>query len=120
MSRINLLKRYLKKLLELYDRQKQFESYFVDLNSDSVTKQKVTKELCLSLITEVVEALRELNWKMHIKKRKRISKKRLLEELCDIIIFVFDILLIWNFSFKEVVNMLDYKIEKNYKRFIER
>jgi len=72
----------------------------------------IIKDYCLHLIDEVLELLRELNWKMHIPWNKELNREKIIEEIVDIDKFQKNILMILNITEEEFIDMWNKKTQK--------
>lgn len=104
----------------IWNIQKRFTSNFVDFNSLSniSDKERLTKEYFIALIPELAEVLNEINYKQH-KKNKPINRNNLIEELIDTFKYYINILLMWDVSPQEFVDMFKYKSDKVFEEYEE-
>ena len=96
---------------KLYEKQKKFQELF---RSD-ITSQQFRNDMMLALIAEVIEAANETPWKPW-KKHQSFDRKKFLEELADVQIFLINLVLSANANYKEFEKIVKSKINTNFKR----
>lgn len=82
-------------------------------------KQKATKQMILSLMTEVTELLEEINWAPH-KQKKKIIRSNIAEEIIDIFKYLLNVCLIWDISAKEFIKEFYRKTTVVEQKFINK
>jgi dimeric dUTPase (all-alpha-NTP-PPase superfamily) len=94
----------------LWNIQKRFTSNFVDFErlSDQKTRESLTKDYFVALMPELSEVLNEINYKQH-KANKPVDRDKLLEELIDVFKYYLNILLMWDITPREFVEMFKRK-----------
>lgn len=80
-------------------------------------KDERTKHFVLSLLEEVIEALREINRKDHVLEKVVVDEEALKEELVDAFHFFVTICLIWGFSPEDITDSYKMKNLKNWDRY---
>jgi uncharacterized HAD superfamily protein len=104
----------------MWKRQSENNSNWVNLKGLSSTDQeRLTKEYVLAAIDEMVELLREVNYKQHILQRKPLVRTNILEELIDTFKYLLSIALIYDFSPEEFVQKFFDKSDIVDKRWHE-
>jgi len=108
---------------EIWEIQKKFNEEFYKYRGTSMDefsieqKQYWTKEIILSIISETIEVLNSINWKMHRKEEKEVILDNLLEELVDCQKFLLGLFQIWGFSFEDFKQKFKDKSEVVYQRW---
>ncbi len=107
-------------LTRIWDDQRKFNDFFrVPELMDSKQKQSATRDLCLELISEVDELLRETNFKLHRKATGRITRSNLREEWIDIFKYWLSIGQLWGFSVDDFIEEYDRKSQVCLQRFVQ-
>lgn len=110
----------MEELERIWKKQLDFHENFIKSDSTSEQKQAHTKELILHLISECDEVLREINWKMHRSKEiSNINRKRLTEEIVDVIKYGFSLAQTWGVTASEFKSEFYRKsevVEQRYKQ----
>ena len=94
--------------------QKAFEENLESFNEEK--RQQYTKDNILAMLDETHEILRETNWKHWRKKKKKINKESLKEELVDALHFYINLCLVWGFTSDDIYKSYIKKDEKIYNR----
>ena len=102
---------YLSKMEKLYKKQKKFQ----ELVGNDIISQQFRNDMMLALIAEVIEAANETPWKPW-KKHQSFDRKKFLEELADVQIFLINLVLSANADYKEFEKIIENKINTNFKR----
>jgi len=105
-----------KEFKEFFEEQKRFNSKFIDY--DNLTKADMVKwtlDLCRALQHEVAELEDELNWKWW-KKKKKVVRHCVREEVIDILHFTLSLLTIWFKSADDASGDYKLKLSENYSR----
>ena len=107
-------------LNDIWKDQKEFNQNFVDYEElDDKEKVKHTKEYALLMIDELMELIRETNWKDHRKDKPNMIRSNLREEFIDIFKYWLSIGLIWDISVSELFDEYERKsavVEQRYKQ----
>jgi len=112
-----------KSLDEIWASQRKFNEHFraVEL-MNTQDKEKATKDLCLEMISEIDELLRETNFKLHRKRGERITHSNLREEWIDIFKYWLSIGQVWGFSVDNFLSEYERKsavCEQRYQQEME-
>ena len=110
----------LEELEKIWKDQKEFNKNFIDYEN-MIEKEKVEqlKEYSLMLIDEVMELVRETNWKAHRKDNSYMINSNVKEELIDIFKYWLSIGLIWDLdveSFIEEYHRKSSVVEQRFKQ----
>jgi uncharacterized HAD superfamily protein len=110
----------LEELEKIWKDQKEFNKNFIDYEN-MIEKEKVEqlKEYSLMLIDEVMELVRETNWKAHRKDNRYMINSNVKEELIDIFKYWLSIGLIWDLdveSFIEEYHRKSSVVEQRFKQ----
>ena len=107
-------------LNEIWKDQKEFNENFVNYeNLDDKEKVKHTKEYALLMIDELMELIRETNWKDHRKDKPNMVRSNLREEIIDVFKYWLSIGLIWDITIEELFEEYERKsavVEQRYKQ----
>lgn len=113
----------MEELRKIWKRQKEFNVLLGNVGQNIKQKEALTKEFILHLITEAVEVLNEINWKIHRKKEydkiNPIIDYNLKEELIDVYKYLLSIMQFWDMSPEEFVEEFHRKsnvVEQRYKQ----
>lgn len=107
-------------LQNMWSNQKSFNQNFVDYES-LTDKKKVehTKEYALLMVDEMMELVRETNWKNHRKDKLNLIQSNMKEEWIDVFKYWLSIGLIWGFSPEDMIEEYQRKsavVEQRYKQ----
>lgn len=94
----------------IWNIQKRFTSNFVDFESlnNNKIRESLTKDYFVALMPELSEVLNEINYKQH-KSNKPVKRDKLLEELIDVFKYYLNILLMWDITPEEFIDMFKRK-----------
>lgn len=107
-------------LRHMWSRQKVFNGNFVDFeNLDFETKQTMTKEYVLHMLSESNSLLEEVNWKMHHKSTKSVNRSDLVLELIDVWKYLLSIALIWDITPEEFSAAFEEKSSLVEQRYLQ-
>lgn len=110
----------LKELEEIWKDQKQFNSNFVDYEGlDGEERVDKTKEYSLMMVDEIMEMLRETNWKTHRKDKVYTIESNIKEELIDTFKYWLSIMVLWGFTPEDFIEEYQRKssvVEQRYKQ----
>ena len=113
-KRKECLKQIFEKQLEF---QRKVHGPFSKIDTKNIKeKEKLSDQFLLCLIDEVIEFRGTYNKKSWIKKRFKINRDELNEELADIYIFLIDLSLLWDLKPEKVIEVIKQKQIKNFKR----
>ena len=106
-------------LNELMQRQRKFSSNFIDFSDNSILyKEKITNDLLMALVEEVIEARRCIHCKSWKKREYEPDINQLKEELIDCLCFLMNLFVLWDMSVNDIFQIYINKMEKNESRFI--
>jgi len=96
-----------------------FRDRLVDIyNLEDGQLQLILKDMCLHIIDEIMEVLRELNWKMHkLYKNKELNREKIIEELVDIDKFHKNFLVLLDISEEEFVEEWNRKTKLVWDKY---
>lgn len=106
-------------LTDMLAEQRDFQKNFYDIDNLQFTERvALTKEYILCSMRELGEALNTLPWKSHRKYEDTasINREELLEELTDVMKFVLNLYLIWDFDSRDLIDAFAKKSEKVRQR----
>lgn len=115
------------RLSEIFKRQLFLQHELIDDNyPDSLTddeKEEHFIHTVLVLFRELSEVLNELNFKKHVKEKKKVNKEHVLEEIVDCFKYLLNLLIIFGYNDKEFVDKFHQKsndvenklLKKNYE-----
>lgn len=116
----------MEELKKIWELQKSFNDRFfqkeLGRNIDELTfeeQQKWTKEFTLHIQCEIIEVLKEINWKMHRKNGKSVIESNIHEELIDVFKYLLGMMQIWGMDsekFFEEYFKKSYVVEQRYKQ----
>lgn len=110
----------LKELEEIWKDQKEFNSNFVNYkNLDSKKRVEHLKEYGLLMIDEIMELIRETNWKGHRKDKVHTIDSNILEESIDIFKYWLSIMVLMGYSPEDFIEEYQRKssvVEQRYKQ----
>ena len=103
----------------IYEEQKKLQVFLESMITEENSlekKEELTKATIIHLITEAIEVLDNINWKMHKKTRKDVDEKAILEESIDIFKYLMNIWIIWGYNPQQIFEEFMKKTEINYDR----
>lgn len=105
---------------KMWSSQKMFNSNFVDFNNLNFdTKQSMTKEYVLHLLSEANSLLESVNWKMHHKKIKKVNREDVVLEIIDVWKYLLSICLLWDVTPEEFCRVFDEKSSLVEQKFLQ-
>jgi len=108
----------MKLLKKIWIKQLEFDSNFVDHeNLKLADQQTISKQLILELQSEVMEFLRELNYKLHRKTNQQVIESNLIEEWIDIFKYWLAIGNVWGWTPEDFIREFERKSEVVWQRY---
>lgn len=104
----------------IFNRQSNFTKFHIDFNrlNDVEYKESLTKDYLLFLSKEVSEVLDEINYKHHVKNRKKVNEDSVREELIDCQKFLFNLMIIWGINADLFIKIFNKKSDIVEQKFI--
>lgn len=90
--------------------------YDFDSNDEDYIENKI-KYTCMLMIDEIIEVLRETNYKEH-KNKKVVDREHLVEEVIDVFIFLLNLMLLLKVDYKEFEHTFKQKYTLNRFRIL--
>ena len=107
-------------ILQIFKRQLENNLNWVDYDGVSdVERERLTKEYVLLAVDEMMELLKEVNYKHHIMHRKPLIKSNILEEIIDTFKYLLSIVLLYGFTPEEFMQAFFDKSDIVDKRWEE-
>lgn len=105
---------------KMWKTQQNFNQNFVDFqNLDFETRQSMTKEYVLHLLSETNSLLDTVNWKMHHKKSREVNREDVVLEIIDTWKYLLSICLLWDVTPEEFCKAFDEKSALVEQRFLQ-
>lgn len=113
----------MEEIKKIWERQAKFNKLLGNEAKTLKEREVLTKEFILHLITEAVEVLNEVNWKMHRKKQydkyNPVNEYNLKEELIDVWKYLLSIMQFWNITPEQFIEEFHRKsdvVEQRYNQ----
>jgi NTP pyrophosphatase (non-canonical NTP hydrolase) len=114
----------MKELQDIFTTQLRFQKKvgkpFTKITTKDIReKEKLSDLFVLSLIDEAIEFRNQYNKKAWVKKRFKVNKEELIEELVDMYLFLINLTILWDLTPSELIKVVKNKQLKNIKRLHE-
>lgn len=108
-------------LEQIFKQQLKFQKLigppFDKINTKRIKeKEKLSDIFLLSIIDEIIELRNIFNKKAWVKKRFKVDRKRILEELSDIYLFLINLTILWNMTPEKLLKAIQSKQNINLQR----
>ena len=111
---------YSEGFLGVLERQFEFNSNFFDSEKATLSKrEKYTKDTVSLMMIELTEVMNEINYKKHVKKKKKVNLHDLQVEIIDCIKYNLNLCHVWGIDYETFLKLFHDKsaiVEDSHKK----